>query len=322
MGENVRKVVITGAGGFIGHYLARFLKAKGYWVRGVDLVKPLYSSEKEMDEFLLMDLKDPQSALRATQGMEYAYNLAALNGSIEFTTNNRAELEHNNALINLNMAESCWKNGVRRAFYASSACVYPIHYQDTDEIHALKEEDVDPAHPDTEYGWEKLFSEHVYKSYEQDRGLEVRIARFINVYGAECLIDTLFSKAPMALTKKVIDAGEGGDVPIWGDGGQKRTFCHVSDLVKGIDLLMESNVNTPTNLGSDELYTIDQLVDLIAEIEGVHINKVHQLDKVQGVRVRQADLSKAERELGWKRTITMKEGLTEINHFAHKCIKA
>jgi len=315
-----KKVVCTGAGGFISHHLCRYLKGKGYWVRGVDLIKPQFSGMEDFDEFLIRDLRSMDNCLEATKGMDRAYNLAALNGSIEFTTNNKAELVHNNALINLNMAEACWKNGVKRAFYSSSACVYPIHYQDTDEIHALTETDVDPAHPDTEYGWEKLFSEHVWKSYEEDRGLEVRIARFINIYGPECLIDTLKSKAPMALTRKVIEAGEGGDVYIWGDGGQKRTFCYITDLLDGIDKLMESDVNEPVNLGSNDLYSINELVDLIAEIEGVKINKIHQLDKVQGVRVRQADLTKAETLLGWERKTSMREGLKVINKFVHKTL--
>jgi len=148
-----------------------------------------------------------------------------------------------------------------------------------------------------------------------DRGLEIRIARFINIYGPECLVDTLKSKAPMALTKKVIDAGEGGDVYIWGDGNQKRTFCYITDLLEGIYLLMQSDISEPINLGSDELYSINELVDLIADIEGVKVNKVHQLDKVQGVRVRQADLTKAETLLGWKRKVSMREGLTEVNKY-------
>jgi len=294
------KILITGSEGFIGHHLIRYLKDKGHEVTGVDMES---------------DLRNFDNALKATKGVEWVFNLAALNGSIEFTTNNHAELVHNNALVNLNIAEACYQNGVKRVFYSSSACVYPRHYQETNEEHALVEEDVAPADPDTEYGWEKLFSEHVYKSYAMDRGLEIRIARFINIYGPECLVDTLKSKAPMALTKKVIDAGEGGDVYIWGDGNQKRTFCYITDLLEGIYLLMQSDISEPINLGSDELYSINELVDLIADIEGVKVNKVHQLDKVQGVRVRQADLTKAETLLGWKRKVSMREGLTEVNKY-------
>ena len=296
----MEKCLVTGNRGFIGGHLVKFLKAKGHEVFGAD-----------MDN----DLRIFENAMKVTKGIDWVFNLAALNGSIEFTTNNHAELIHNNAMVNLNMAEACWKNGVKRVFYASSACVYPLRFQETDEEHALKEEDVTPADPDTEYGWEKLFSEHVYKSYAMDRGMDIRIARFINIYGTECLVDTLKSKAPMALTKKVIDAGEGGDVYIWGDGGQKRTFCYITDLLEGIYLLMQSNVTEPINLGSNELYSIDELVDLIADIEGIKINKVHQLNKIQGVRVRQADLTKAETLLGWTRKVSMREGLTAVNKY-------
>lgn len=317
----MKKILVTGGGGFIGHWLGRYLKKKNYWVRCVDLVPPMFSSKSEFDEFHLCDLRNMRNCVKETKGIDWVYNLAALNGSIELTTNNKAELVHNNALINLNMAEACWKNKVKRIFFSSSACVYPIHYQNTNKIHALKESDVDPAHPDTEYGWEKLFSEHVWMDYMQDRGLEVRIARFINIYGPECLIDTLKSKAPMALTRKVIEAGNGGEVNIWGDGKQKRTFCYISDLLEGIDKLMNSNIREPINLGSDDLYSIDELVDLIADIEKVKIKKIHQLNKVQGVRVRQADLSKAETLLGWKRRVPIYKGLKEINKFTHKMLR-
>jgi nucleoside-diphosphate-sugar epimerase len=294
------KILVTGAKGFIGHHLVKFLKNKGHKVTGVDMES---------------DLRNFSNALKATKGIEWVFNLAALNGSIEFTTNNHAELVHNNAMVNLNMAEACYRNGVKRVFFSSSACVYPVRYQEKNKIHALKEEDVSPADPDTEYGWEKLFSEHVWLDYAKDRGLEVRIARFINIYGPEGTLDALKSKAPMALTKKVIDAGDGGDVYIWGDGGQKRTFCYITDLLDGIYRLMKSDITEPINLGSNELYSIDELVDLIAEIEGIKVRKIHQLDKVQGVRVRQADLTKAETLLGWKRKVSMREGLMELNKY-------
>jgi nucleoside-diphosphate-sugar epimerase len=242
-----------------------------------------------------------------------------LNGSIEFTTNNKAELIHNNALINLNMAEACRVNGVKRVFYSSSACVYPIHYQDTMDIHAMKETDDMPAHPDTEYGWEKLFSEHVYNSFRDDYGLEVRIARFFNIYGPEGVLDTLKSKAPMALTKKVIESD--GEVYVWGDGTQKRSFCYIQDCVEAIQLLMESDVTEPVNIGTSDLVSIGDLVDLIADIEGKKITKVYQPEKVAGVQTRHADFSRAEELLGWKNKVGMREGMTEINKFAHKILK-
>lgn len=315
------RVLISGSGGFIGHHLARYLKKKGCWVRGVDIELPQFSSTDEFNEFLQLDLTDLSNCKKATWGIDWVYNLAALNGSIELTTTNKADLVHNNALININMADACMYSSVKRVLFSSSACVYPIHYQDTDKIHALKEEDAYPSNPDSEYGWEKLFSERLWTSYMEDKGLDIRLARFINIYGPECLIDTLRSKAPMALTRKVIEAGEGGEVKIWGDGKQKRTFCYIDDLVEGIEMLMNSNITEPVNIGSDELMSINELVDLAADIEGLtKFKKIYQLDKVQGVRTRHPDLSKIY-SLGWKRKVSMRDGMTKVNEFAHKILE-
>ena len=315
----MKRIVICGGMGFIGHHLARKLKKEGNHVRIVDIEKSKYVKLSDFDEFLELDLTDPHNCKEATWGMDEVYQLAALNGSIELTTTDKAHLVHNNALINLNMADACIYSGIKKIFYSSSACVYPIELQDSDEIHPLKESDAYPANPDSEYGWEKLFSERVYQDYNKDYGLEIRIARFINVYGTECLIDTLRSKAPLALTRKVIEAGNGGKVKIWGDGGQSRTFCYIDDLLNGIDLIMKSNITDPINLGSDELITIDGLVDKISEIEGISVKKVHQLNKVQGVRTRTPDLTKINK-LGWKRKVSLKKGITKVNKFVHSQI--
>ena len=185
-------------------------------------------------------------------------------------------------------------------------------------IQPLREEDSYPALPDSEYGWEKLYSERMYKSYETDFGLDVRIARFFNIYGPESLIDTLKSKAPMALTKKVIEAGNGGTVQIWGDGQQVRSFCHVDDCCEGIYLLMKSNINEPVNLGTSDHVSINELVDMITKIEGIKIKKEYQMDKIQGVRARLCDFTKAEKLLRWTRKVTLEKGLKEINIFVHK----
>ena len=316
--KNREKILITGAGGFIGHHLARFLKEKGYWVRGVDIVYPQYSSLDDFHEFKILDLRDFRNCIGAMEDIDKVYALAALNGSIEYTTTEKAVIVRDNTTININTAESAVRSKVKRVFYSSSACVYPIWKQMEGNIVPLREEDAYPAMPDSEYGWEKLYSERMYKSYENDFGLNVRIARFFNIYGSECLIDTLRSKAPMALTKKVIEAGEGGNVEIWGDGKQVRSFCYIDDCCEGIWKIMESEINDPVNIGTADHVSINDLVDLIAKIEKIKIKKVFQPNKIQGVRARLCDFSKAERMLGWKRKVTVERGLSVINKFVHQ----
>lgn len=312
------KILITGAGGFIGHNLARHLKGKGYWVRGVDIVTPQFSGMDDFDDFQLLDLRDFRNCIEAVEGVDKVYALAAQNGSIEFTTNVRALIIRDNVSINVNTAESSLRMGVKRVFFSSSACVYPLGKQTKVGTSPLKEEDAYPADPDSEYGWEKLFSERMYKSYEKDYGLEIRIARFFNIYGPECLIDTVRSKAPMELTRKVIEAGNGGEVKIWGDGEQVRSFCYISDCVEAIHKLMESKITEPINIGTSDHMSINQLVDLICKIEGVKVKKVHQLKRVQGVRGRYCDFSKAAKLLKWRGKVTPEEGMKIINKFVHK----
>lgn len=312
------KVLITGAGGFIGHHLARYLRGKGYWVRGVDIIAPRFSGMDDFDEFRYLDLRDFRNCIEAVDGIDKVYALAAQNGSIEFITNVGAMIARDNVIINVNTAESCLRMGVKRIFFSSSACVYPLSKQTKINSASLKEEDVYPADPESEYGWEKLFSERMYKSYEKDYGLKIRIARFFNIYGPECLIDTVRSKAPLELTRKVIEAGNGGTVKIWGDGEQVRSFCYISDCVEAIHKLMDSNVTEPVNIGTSDHMSINQLVDLICKIKGARVKKVYQLKKVQGVRGRYCDFSKAERLLDWKAKVTPEKGLRIINKFVHE----
>lgn len=318
----MEKILITGAGGFIGHHLGRYLKTKGYWVRGVDLVVPKFSSVNEFDEFKILDLTVPQNCKKAVQGVSKVYNLAAVNGGVELITTNKADLVHDNSLINLNMAEACIHSKVKRIFFSSSACAYPINLQGTNKTHLLKEEDAYPANPDSEYGWEKLMAERIWRDYEDDYGLRVRIGRYFNIYGPEDFTNTSRSKAPMALTRKVIEAGDGGKVEIWGDGNQKRSLCYVDDCVEATYKMMESNIKLPVNIGTKYLMSINKLVDLIADIEGIEIKKVHQLNKAQGVRTRHPDLSRAKKLLKWEARVKPREGLLKLNKFVHSILKS
>lgn len=312
------KILITGAGGFIGHHLARFLKKKGFFVRGVDIVYPQFSDLSDFHDFRILDLRDFRNCTEAVEGIDRVYALASQNGSIEYTTTIKADLVRDNAMININTAEASIRAGVKRLFFSSSACVYPEAKQTEIDSTPLKEEDVYPANPDSEYGWEKLFSERLYKSYEMDHGLEVRIARFFNIYGPECLIDTLRSKAPMELTRKVIEAGDGGTVKVWGDGKQVRSFCYITDCVEAIYKLMESNIKEPLNIGTSDHVSINELIDIICKIEGVKVKKEYQPHKVQGVRGRLCNYSKAEKLLYWKAKVTLMQGMRLINKFTHE----
>ncbi|PIS38996.1 MAG: NAD-dependent dehydratase, partial [Candidatus Nealsonbacteria bacterium CG08_land_8_20_14_0_20_43_11] len=228
------KILVTGAGGFIGHHLVRYLKNKGYWVRGVDIKYPEFSPKDEADEFLLLDLRDFRNAQEAVKGVDKVFALAANMGGIGFITEVKAEVMRDNVLINVNIAEASRLAGVKRLFYSSSACIYPTYKQEDADVTALKESDAYPADPDNEYGWEKLFSERLYKSYHEDYGLEVRIARFHNIYGPEGTYDGGREKAPAALSRKIAEAKDNDTIEVWADGQQTRSFCYIDDCLEGV----------------------------------------------------------------------------------------
>jgi nucleoside-diphosphate-sugar epimerase len=302
------RVLVTGAGGFIGHHLVTRLKHEGYWVRGVDIKEPEYEPTSA-DEFALLDLRDRHNCLAATRCMHQVYNLAADMGGIGYITSSLADIALNNTLINAHMIRAARENGVRRFLYSSSACVYAGYKQRESFVTPLVEEDAYPADPEPGYGWEKLFAEQLCRYAYADYGLDTRIVRFHNVYGPLGTYDGGKEKAPAAICRKAAAARDGDDIVIWGDGQQTRSFMYVDDCCEGLLRLMASDYREPLNLGRDDLISIDALVDLVSAIAKKTLVKRHDLSKPQGVRGRNSDNTRLRSVLHWEPTITMQEGL-------------
>jgi len=305
----MKKIVVTGAGGFIGHHLVTVLKQQGHWVRGVDVKAPEFCST-EADEFLLLDLRRWENCRQATRGGDEVYALAADMGGMGFISAHHAQILHNNALINLHTLEAARENGAGRYLYTSSACVYPEFLQTTTDVVPLKEDDAYPAQPQDAYGWEKLIAERLCLHYREDYGMETRIVRFHNIFGPFGTWEGGREKAPAALCRKVALAKLTGtaEIEIWGDGEQTRSFCYIDDCVTGLWKLMASDYAEPLNLGQDRMVTINQLADMVADIAGVRITKKH-ISGPQGVRGRNSDNSRLRQVLGWEPMISLEEGL-------------
>lgn len=302
------RVLVTGAGGFIGHHLTKYLVKRGYWVRGVDIKEPEYEPTAA-HEFELLDLTNAESCLRATNGIDQVYGLAANMGGIGFIESHKAEIVRDNTLMNLQSIEAARKNGVKRYLYTSSACIYPGYLQNETDVTPLKEENAYPADAEDGYGWEKLYMERVCRHYTEDFGLETRSVRFHNIFGPLGTYDGGREKSPAAICRKIALANDGDDIEVWGDGKQTRSYCYIDDCVEGIYRLMQSDHREPLNLGQDRMISIDELVDIVAKIASKRIGKRYDTTKPQGVRGRNSDNARLREVLKWEPQISLEDGL-------------
>lgn len=313
----MNRVLVTGAGGFIGGHLVSYLKQLGFWVRGVDVKFPEFS-DSVADEFLLLDLRNYASCLEATVGINDVYALAADMGGMGFISANHATILHNNSLIDLNTFEAARVNGVTRYLYTSSACIYPEYLQTETQVTPLKEDDAFPAAPQDAYGWEKLLGELICRYGQDEYAIDTRTVRFHNIYGPLGTYQGGREKSPAALCRKVAQVGSGDTIEVWGDGEQTRSFCYVDDCIEGLYRLMQSGYHEPLNLGTDQMVSINELARIIIEVSGKTDISVRHVDGPQGVRGRNSDNTRLREVLGWEPERTLEEGLTETYRWIEK----
>lgn len=329
--SSTKTALVLGGGGFIGNHLVSRLKREGFWLRSVDLKYPEFSTT-EADDFVIGDLRNPELVKQVMQipgqvsggyGFDEVYQLAADMGGAGyiFTGENDANVMHNSATINLNVADQAVHLKAGKVFYSSSACMYPAYNQEDPDNPNCAEDSAYPAAPDSEYGWEKLFSERLFLAYQRNYGLEVRIARFHNIFGELSTWNGGKEKAPAAICRKVAEAQDGGTVEIWGDGLQTRSFLYIDECLEGVRRLMDSNFYGPVNIGSDEMVTINQLVEMAAQISGKKLNLKHIPGPI-GVRGRNSDNKLIYEKLSWKPTLPLQKGLESLYHWVDKQVKA
>jgi nucleoside-diphosphate-sugar epimerase len=308
----MKKALVCGAGGFIGGHMVKRLKAEGYWVRGVDIKEHEFCTPPA-DDFVVGDLRDPRVVASVVdEGMDEIYQFAADMGGAGyiFTGDHDAAVMHNSALCNLNVAQEAVEKKVGKIFYSSSACIYPESIQTDPDNPGLKEEFAYPAEPDSEYGWEKLFSERLYLSYQRNYGIEVHVARFHNIFGPEGTWCGGKEKAPAAMCRKVAEAVDGGEVEVWGDGEQTRSFLFIEECIEGVRKLMESDFSGPVNIGSDEMISINGLAMMAADIAGKDI-KLNHIPGPLGVRGRNSENSLIKKRLDWSPKASLRSGMEE-----------
>lgn len=317
----MKKALVCGAGGFIGSHLVKRLKAEGFWVRGVDLKYPEFAPTAA-DDFIIADLRDQLEVKRVfDQRFDEVYQLAADMGGagFVFTGEHDADIMHNSATINLNVVDACLKRNIKRVFYSSSACMYPEYNQLDPDNPKCSEDSAYPAAPDSEYGWEKLFSERLYLAFARNYGMEVRIARYHNIFGPEGTWKGGREKAPAALCRKVAMARDGGEIEIWGDGKQTRSFLYIDECLEGTLRLMRSDFTGPVNIGSEEMIAIADFAKMIIEISGKRLS-IRNVPGPEGVRGRNSDNALIRQKLGWAPQMPLREGIERTYAWIADCV--